>query len=89
MFGVVVIFHFLLRRNVGINLINEKKRFFLKFNFLTYSLMLKKKFVNNGTCGIIDKPFKKFLRKIGNIFIPLIPAFVGAGLIAGKYDFAN
>ncbi|OMD10392.1 hypothetical protein BJP47_06685 [Paenibacillus odorifer] len=61
MFGVVVIFHFLLRRNVGINLINEKKRFFLKFNFLTYSLMLKKKFVNNGTCGIIDKPFKNFL----------------------------
>jgi phosphotransferase system glucose/maltose/N-acetylglucosamine-specific IIC component len=51
--------------------------------------MLKKKFVNKGTCGIIDKPFKNFLRKIGNIFIPMIPAFVGAGLIAGKYDFAN
>ncbi|WHY17530.1 PTS transporter subunit EIIC [Paenibacillus sp. G2S3] len=30
-----------------------------------------------------DTPFKNFLRKIGNIFIPLIPAFVGAGLIAG------
>lgn len=28
-------------------------------------------------------PFKTFLRKIGSIFIPLIPAFVGAGLIAG------
>jgi len=36
-----------------------------------------------------DKPFKNFLRKMGNIFIPMIPAFVGAGLIAGKYDFAN
>ncbi|WP_088012634.1 PTS transporter subunit EIIC [Gottfriedia acidiceleris] len=35
---------------------------------------LKKK--NNTT-------FKNFLRKVGNIFIPLIPAFVGAGLIAG------
>ncbi|MDM5189436.1 PTS transporter subunit EIIC [Bacillus sp. DX4.1] len=30
-----------------------------------------------------NTPFKTFLRKIGNIFIPLIPAFVGAGLIAG------
>ncbi|WP_313637687.1 PTS transporter subunit EIIC [Paenibacillus sp.] len=30
-----------------------------------------------------DTPFKNFLRKIGSIFIPLIPAFVGAGLIAG------
>ncbi|HDR4465130.1 PTS transporter subunit EIIC [Bacillus cereus group sp. MYBK249-1] len=30
-----------------------------------------------------NTPFKSFLRKIGNIFIPLIPAFVGAGLIAG------
>ncbi|HDX9577351.1 TPA: PTS transporter subunit EIIC [Bacillus pseudomycoides] len=30
-----------------------------------------------------NTPFKNFLRKIGNIFIPLIPAFVGAGLIAG------
>ncbi|OMD77511.1 hypothetical protein BSK50_12260 [Paenibacillus odorifer] len=36
-----------------------------------------------------DKPFKNFLRKIGNIFILMIPAFVGAGIIAGKYDFAN
>lgn len=27
--------------------------------------------------------FKNFCRKIGSIFIPLIPAFVGAGLIAG------
>lgn len=30
-----------------------------------------------------NTPFKNFLRLIGNIFIPLIPAFVGAGLIAG------
>ncbi|MDC2864371.1 PTS transporter subunit EIIC [Bacillus sp. BP-3] len=30
-----------------------------------------------------NTPFKIFLGKIGNIFIPLIPAFVGAGLIAG------
>ncbi|GGE73053.1 PTS transporter subunit EIIC [Priestia taiwanensis] len=30
-----------------------------------------------------NTPFKAFLRKIGSIFIPLIPAFVGAGLIAG------
>ncbi|PEC49485.1 PTS transporter subunit EIIC [Bacillus sp. AFS096315] len=30
-----------------------------------------------------NTPFKNFLRKVGNIFIPLIPAFVGAGLIAG------
>ncbi|MGG2015159.1 PTS transporter subunit EIIC [Bacillus sp. S10(2024)] len=30
-----------------------------------------------------NTPFKNFLGKIGNIFIPLIPAFVGAGLIAG------
>ncbi|PES71911.1 permease [Bacillus cereus] len=30
-----------------------------------------------------NTPFKNFLRKIGSIFIPLIPAFVGAGLIAG------
>lgn len=30
-----------------------------------------------------NTPFKNFLRQIGNIFIPLIPAFVGAGLIAG------
>ncbi|MBG9613506.1 PTS transporter subunit EIIC [Bacillus cereus] len=28
-------------------------------------------------------PFKSALKKIGNIFITLIPAFVGAGLIAG------
>jgi PTS system sucrose-specific IIC component len=30
-----------------------------------------------------NTPFKNFLRKIGNIFIPLIPALVGAGLING------
>ncbi|MDZ5608111.1 PTS transporter subunit EIIC [Bacillus pseudomycoides] len=30
-----------------------------------------------------NTPFKNFLRKVGSIFIPLIPAFVGAGLIAG------
>ncbi|MDA1477319.1 PTS transporter subunit EIIC [Bacillus changyiensis] len=30
-----------------------------------------------------NTPLKNVLRKIGNIFIPLIPAFVGAGLIAG------
>lgn len=28
-------------------------------------------------------PFKKVLRSIANIFVPLIPAFVGAGLIGG------
>ncbi|MDR2703135.1 MAG: PTS transporter subunit EIIC, partial [Cellulomonadaceae bacterium] len=30
-----------------------------------------------------NTPFKNFLRHIGAIFIPLIPAFVGAGLIGG------
>ncbi len=30
-----------------------------------------------------NTPLKNFLRTIGSIFIPLIPAFVGAGLIAG------
>ncbi|EEM37593.1 PTS system, sucrose-specific, IIBC component [Bacillus thuringiensis serovar sotto str. T04001] len=30
-----------------------------------------------------NTPFKNFCRKVGSIFIPLIPAFVGAGLIAG------
>ncbi|EJQ42906.1 hypothetical protein IEQ_05110 [Bacillus cereus BAG6X1-2] len=30
-----------------------------------------------------NTPFKNFLRKVGSIFISLIPAFVGAGLIAG------
>lgn len=30
-----------------------------------------------------NTPFKSILKKIGNIFITLIPAFVGAGLIAG------
>ncbi|WP_232698652.1 PTS transporter subunit EIIC [Brevibacillus daliensis] len=30
-----------------------------------------------------DTPVKNFFRKIGSIFIPLIPAFVGAGIIAG------
>ena len=30
-----------------------------------------------------NTPFKNFLRHIGNIFVPLIPAFVGAGLIGG------
>ena len=28
-------------------------------------------------------PFKRVLRSIANIFVPLIPAFVGAGLIGG------
>jgi len=30
-----------------------------------------------------DTPVKNFLRHIGNIFVPLIPAFVGAGLVGG------
>ncbi len=30
-----------------------------------------------------NTPVKNFLKQIGNIFIPLIPAFVGAGLIGG------
>lgn len=30
-----------------------------------------------------NTPFKNFLRKIGSIFIPLIPALVGAGIING------
>ncbi|MFD2496296.1 PTS transporter subunit EIIC, partial [Mammaliicoccus vitulinus] len=30
-----------------------------------------------------QSPFKKVLRSIANIFVPLIPAFVGAGLIGG------
>jgi PTS system sucrose-specific IIC component len=28
-------------------------------------------------------PFKLFLRKVANIFVPLIPALIGAGIIAG------
>ncbi len=30
-----------------------------------------------------NTPVKNFLKQIGNIFVPLIPAFVGAGLIGG------
>ena len=30
-----------------------------------------------------DTPVKNFLRHVGNIFVPLIPAFVAAGLIGG------
>ncbi|KGE18067.1 PTS transporter subunit EIIC [Paenibacillus wynnii] len=33
--------------------------------------------------------FKNFLRKIGNIFIPLIPALVGAGIINGFAGLLN
>lgn len=36
-----------------------------------------KKKVNNNT------PFKRALKSIANIFVPLIPAFVGAGIIGG------
>lgn len=28
-------------------------------------------------------PFKLFLRRIANIFVPLIPALIGCGIIAG------
>lgn len=30
-----------------------------------------------------DTPFKRLLRQIANIFVPLIPALIGAGIIAG------
>lgn len=33
-------------------------------------------------------PFKNFLRKIGNIFIPLIPGLVASGIINGAANFA-
>jgi PTS system sucrose-specific IIC component len=33
-------------------------------------------------------PFKLFLRKVSNIFIPLIPAIVGSGTIGGITNFA-
>jgi len=36
-----------------------------------------------------DKPFKNLLRKIGNIFIPLIPALVASGIINGIANFAK
>ncbi|MGG6310091.1 PTS transporter subunit EIIC [Paenibacillus macerans] len=36
-----------------------------------------------------NTPFKNFLRKIGNIFIPLIPALVGAGIINGIAGLMN
>ncbi|WP_068785108.1 PTS transporter subunit EIIC [Paenibacillus phocaensis] len=36
-----------------------------------------------------NTPFKNFLRKIGNIFIPLIPALVGAGIINGIAGLIN
>lgn len=36
-----------------------------------------------------NTPFKNFLRKIGNIFIPLIPALVGAGIINGLAGLMN
>ncbi|MGN1400573.1 MAG: PTS transporter subunit EIIC [Bacillus sp. (in: firmicutes)] len=34
-------------------------------------------------------PFKNLLRKIGNIFIPLIPALIASGLINGGANFAK
>lgn len=33
-------------------------------------------------------PFKNFLRKLGNIFIPLIPGLVASGIINGAANFA-
>src|SRR5690606_12031861 len=36
-----------------------------------------------------NTPFKNFLRKIGSIFIPLIPALVGAGIINGIAGLMN
>jgi PTS system sucrose-specific IIC component len=33
-------------------------------------------------------PFKLFLKKIANIFMPLIPAFIGCGLITGILNVA-
>lgn len=35
------------------------------------------------------KPLQKFLRRIGNIFIPLIPGLVASGLINGGANFAK
>ncbi len=35
-----------------------------------------------------NKPFKNLLRRIGSIFIPLIPALVASGLINGGANFA-
>lgn len=34
------------------------------------------------------RPFKMFLKKIANIFMPLIPAFIGCGLITGLLNLA-
>lgn len=34
-------------------------------------------------------PFKRFLRRIGNIFIPLIPGLVASGIINGAANFAK
>ncbi|CAH0346970.1 PTS transporter subunit EIIC [Bacillus sp. CECT 9360] len=36
-----------------------------------------------------NKPFKNLLRKVGNIFIPLIPALVASGIINGVANFAK
>ncbi|MFE5728869.1 PTS transporter subunit EIIC, partial [Heyndrickxia sporothermodurans] len=36
-----------------------------------------------------NTPLKNFLRKIGNIFIPLIPGLVASGLINGAANFAK
>ncbi|WP_028392868.1 PTS transporter subunit EIIC [Bacillus cihuensis] len=36
-----------------------------------------------------NTPFKNLLRKIGNIFIPLIPALVASGIINGVANFAK
>lgn len=36
-----------------------------------------------------NTPFKNLLRKIGNIFIPLIPGLVASGLINGAANFAK
>ena len=35
-----------------------------------------------------NTPFKMFLKKIANIFMPLIPAFIGCGLITGLLNVA-
>jgi len=34
-------------------------------------------------------PFKRFLRRLGNIFIPLIPGLVASGIINGAANFAK
>jgi sucrose PTS system EIIBCA or EIIBC component len=36
-----------------------------------------------------NTPFKNLLRKVGNIFIPLIPALVASGIINGVANFAK